>query len=127
MGGDPFSPFGMGIFDSPFAPVPVDLAVTEPFADESLRIQDLDYLYSTLCKTVAPHWKMIQFSLPMDPFASQHIGQKGEHPYECFKQVLKLWLENTETPPTKYKILQLLRQMNFNDEADTLEKNFRSN
>lgn len=57
----------------------------------------------------------------MDPHEVERIRRERDRDlYACFREMLMVWLKQIDPLPTKTKILRVLRELNFNDEADKL-------
>ncbi len=79
-------------------------------------------LYTTLCKSVAPQWGHFGGYLGVEPFIIDRIKENDKDVYACFRELIKEWLRQINPPATKSKIIQVLRELKFNAEADKLEE-----
>ncbi len=79
-------------------------------------------LNDTLCKTVASKWDDFGSHLGIDQYYLDDIKRENDKVHACFREVLKKWLRQINPPPTKSKILQVLRHLDCNEQANNLEK-----
>ena len=95
---------------------------------ENLRMKPHFYvIYTTLCIPLSPKWEDIAIHLGVDPYSLEAIAAKNDKDVRaCFKEMIKVWLRQIEPPPTKEKILQVLRHLHFNEQADELEQELLS-
>lgn len=80
----------------------------------------LNSIYTTLYKSVATQWEHFSSFLDVDPNDVERIRkERGGDVYACFRQMLMVWLRQA---PTKAKILRVLKELNFHEEANELAK-----
>ena len=98
------------------------LATSAPKVDSILQMKPhFNILYTTLCKSAAPKWEHIGSFLGVDPLDMDCIGiEKTGDLLACFREMIKVWLRQ-DPPPTKSKLLSVLRELEYNDEANKLK------
>lgn len=80
-------------------------------------------LYQTLSESARSQWEHIGPFLNLDPVEMDVIKtETNSNMYLCLNRMLKFWLKQDEPLPTKSKIIEVLRHLKFNEEADRLEK-----
>ena len=94
--------------------------------DNRLKESDFNVLNGTLCNAVAAQWDDFGSYLGVDQSYMDNVKRENDKVYACFREVIKRWLRQIDPPPTKSKILQVLKLLQFNQEADQLEKLSRS-
>ena len=80
-------------------------------------------IYTTLSKSVSTQWEDVSSYLGVDTATVERIGKERSGDMKaCFREMLKAWLRGINPPPTKAKILEVLRELDFNEEAGRLEQ-----
>ena len=80
-------------------------------------------LYRILLKSTAPiEWHDIGIFLDMDKKQLDDIQAQKKENKECLKAMLTLWLERIDPFPTKSKIIEVLKELDFNVEAKELQE-----
>ena len=72
--------------------------------------------------SVAPQWKAIGLLLDLDQYELNIIKSDEDNAHLCLEGMLSLWLQQIDPPPTKSKIITVLREMSLNEKAQTLEE-----
>ena len=102
-------------------------SVTSTASEELTEKLHFNTLYTTLCNSVASKWEHVGSFLEVKPNAIERIErEKNGDVNACFREMIKEWLKQINPPPTKSKILQVLRDLEFNEEANRLEEKFSS-
>ena len=95
--------------------------VHSPTSTVKLTKTHLGILYRTLFKC-APKWEDIGVFLELDPDELGIIKSDEGNVNSRLRAMLSLWLKQIEPMPTKSKIVKVLRELNFNEAAEKLNK-----
>ena len=92
---------------------------------ERLQLQHhFNTLYTTLYKSLASNWVDFGIHLDINPLTIDRFKKENDKDVRaCFREVLIEWLKQIKPPPTKSKILQVLTDLGFSEEAQQLESN----
>ena len=72
--------------------------------------------------SVAPQWRTIGLLLDLDRRDLNIIKSDADNIHSCLEGMLSLWLKQIDPPPSKSKIITVLRELKFNEEAQRLEE-----
>ena len=92
--------------------------------DVRLTMEDhYHILFRVLHKSASLKWRVIGTYLDLSPNAVEKIGVNCNNNVDsCLHQTLLLWLRKIDPVPTKSKIIEALKELNFSDEAEKLEE-----
>lgn len=107
--------------------IPASIPAVSSISTEKLNeVVHFNVLYTTLCQSVAHQWKHVSAFLGVNPNAVERIQRENNgDTQDCFREMLKEWLKQSNPLPTKSKILKELRELKYNEEADRLEQELR--
>lgn len=84
--------------------------------------QHFHTLYRKLHGSAALKWKDIGIFLDLDLAELDTIETKDSDIHSCLQRMLSLWLKKIDPCPTKSKIIGVLRELHFTEEAKKLEE-----
>ena len=84
--------------------------------------QHFHILYRILYNSAAPKWKDIGIFLGLDEAKLDVIEVDESRVQSRLEKMLSLWLKQNDSPPTKFKIIEVLKDLDLNAEAEKLEK-----
>ena len=80
-------------------------------------------LYRTLVKSTAQkEWQDIGIFLGLELYQLQVIESEQKDLKSCLKAMLSLWLNGVDPLPTKAKIIEVLKDLDLNKEAEKLQE-----
>ena len=84
-------------------------------------MKNFNLLYKTLY-SAAVKWEDIGLFLELDANDLDIIDSDKNDSHAKLKEMLKLWLKQVEPPPTKSKMVEVLKDLKFTQEAKKLEE-----
>lgn len=80
-------------------------------------------MYRTLLKSAAPkEWQDIGIFLGLELYQLEVIEGEQKDFKSCLREMLSLWFKGLDPLPTKSKIIKVLKDLNFNQEAEKLQE-----
>ena len=80
-------------------------------------------LYRTLVKSTAQkEWQDIGLFLGLELYQLEVIESEQKDLKSCLKAMLSLWLNGVDPLPTKSKIIEVLKDLDLNQEAEKLQE-----
>ena len=97
------------------------MAMGLPASDVHLKSKPhLAILYEELL-SVASQWQDIGTLLGLDPDDCSTIKSDEGDVRSCLRGMLTFWLKQIDPPPTKSKIITVLKKLNLNEKAQGLD------
>ena len=78
-------------------------------------------LYRTLHTSAAHRWRVIGLFLKLDQGKLDVIELETHKASICLEKVLSLWFTGIDPPPTKSAIINVLKELELNEEAEKLQ------
>lgn len=90
-------------------------------AEAPLTTKNFNTLYKILY-SAAPKWKDIGIFLELDPNELEIIKTNESDAHSRLQEMLMLWLKQIDPLPTKSKMVEVLKDLNYTQESAKLEK-----
>ena len=90
-------------------------------SEAPLTTKNFNTLYQTLY-SAAPKWKDIGIFLGLDQSELELIKTDENDSHSRLEKMLTLWLTQIDPPPTKSKMVEVLKKLNFTQESAKLDK-----
>jgi hypothetical protein len=95
-----------------------------PRQSEVISPPKFSLLLSELLSKVAADWEDIGLTLDLEQGQLSAIKSDHRESDKCFREMLKLWLKQVETPPTWSAIIEAIRILQHKSLAEELMKKY---